>query len=389
MEHAKLSASGSGRWLQCPPSVALSEGIERESSSYADEGSAAHTLGEARIRLEVLGTSAEDSLKEDQLIRALQKAKASQYFDADMDRHTQAYCDYCVERINDPDTLQWGLETRFDLSKYIPESFGTCDFWFINGGTLHVVDLKYGAGVLVPVRDNSQMMIYALGALTRFDFLHDILSVSMTVYQPRMDNIDTVLMSANTLLTWAREYLSPRAKLAFEGRGELHAGSWCRWCPVGDCKARAAKQLELAKYDFKEPEQLTADEIADILGRLGEFEKWSKSIKAFALQKALAGTAYNGYKVVAGRSRRAYSDDNMVAAVLIKAGIDAYDKSVKTITELEKTLGKKMVKDLLGDLIVKPSGSPTLVTVDDNRDEWNTNTANTDFKDVAEDVSSE
>jgi len=382
MEHAKLSASGSGRWLQCPPSVALSEGIERESSSYADEGSAAHTLGEARIRLALAGSKHAGSKW-----ATVNRAKASKYFDAEMDRHTQAYCDYCVERINDPDTLQWGLETRFDLSKYIPESFGTCDFWFINGRTLHVVDLKYGAGVLVPVHDNSQMMIYALGALTRFDFLHDILSVSMTVYQPRMDNIDTVLMTANNLLTWAREYLSPRAKLAFEGRGELHAGSWCRWCPVGDCKARAAKQLELAKYDFKEPEQLTADEISDILGRLGEFEKWSKSIKAFALQKALAGTQYSGYKVVAGRSRRTYSDDNMVAAVLMKAGIDAYDKSVKTITELEKTLGKKMVKDLLGDLIVKPSGSPTLVTVDDNRDEWNT--ASNDFKDVAEDVSSE
>ena len=57
--------------------------------------------------------------------------------------------------------------------------------------TLHIIDFKYGQGVLMEAENNPQMMFYALGTLAVYECLNDIDEASMTIYQPRRENIST------------------------------------------------------------------------------------------------------------------------------------------------------------------------------------------------------
>ena len=384
--HAKLSASGAKKWIACPGSVVLEGTIRDKPSEYASEGTAAHALGEAKIRL---------ALKEYTKTK-YKNAVSGLNTDEEMEDYTDEYRDFVLERFNaakrdTPDAVLL-LEQRLDFSEYVPEGFGTGDCVIIGNGLMEIIDLKYGKGVPVQAENNPQMMLYALGALVAYDFLYDITDVSLTIYQPRIKNIDTACLTVTGLKEWG-ESIKPIARKAFDGVEEYCSGSHC---DTGFCKARpicrayAEQKLAMARFDFAKPSTLTPEEIAEILDEADALAKWATLIKDYALDEALHnGTAFPGYKVVEGRSNRAYAmDDSLIAAMLIAKGYneDAIcPRKLKTVTNLEKYLGKKEFNAILGEYIVKPAGKPTLVPETDKRPAFtSTDAAMKDFENVNE-----
>lgn len=370
--HAFLSASASHRWLECPPSAKLCADIKDEASPYAQQGTDAHELCEYK------------------LLHALGKAVADPtgnlaYFDPEMDSCTDQYCSFVCEQLeearqycSDPEVL---VEQRLDFSKWVPDGFGTGDCLIVADKVLQIIDFKYGLGILVDAQDSPQMMCYALGALDTYDGIYDIESVKMTIFQPRRENISTFTISKKDLLQWAEGYLNPTALLAYEGKGEFQAGGHCQFCKVkATCRKRAEYNLELARYDFEMPANLEDTEISAILSKVDELVAWGNDIKEFALRQAQSGIHYDGWKVVEGRSNRKFTDDAAVADTVITAGYDPYEKKLLGLTAMTALLGKKKFEELLGRLVHKPPGKPTLAPESDKRPAMNT--AQDDFKEI-------
>lgn len=370
--HALLSASSSKQWLNCPPSAKQCATQEDRASPYTQQGTDAHELCEYKVLTRVCGKAAWDPTEN------------LDYFDTEMDYSTDEYCNYVLEQFEeakklckDPIVL---VEQKLDFSRWVPEGFGTGDCLIVADDVLHIIDFKYGLGVLVDCENNSQMMCYGLGALDIYDGIYDIKTVKMTIFQPRRDNISTFTMAKDELLNWADTVLAPTAKLAYEGKGEYKAGDHCTFCKVkATCRKRAEYNLELAKYDFEMPANLEDTEIAAILPRVDDLVSWVNDIKEYALQRALSGTKYDGYKVVEGKSNRRYVSDQAVVEVLTDAGYDPYERKLLGVTAMTKLLGKAKFEELLGSLIEKPAGKPTLVPETDKRKALNT--AKDDFND--------
>jgi hypothetical protein len=309
------------------------------------------------------------------------------YYSPEMEECANGYVSYVLELIEtvkktcaDPVVL---IEQRLDYSRWAREGFGTGDCIVIGEGTLHIVDYKHGQGVLVESEGNPQMMLYALGALEIFDPLYDIYEVAMTVYQPRRDNVSTWTVPKGGLYLWAEDVLVPGAALAYAGKGEFKCGEHCRFCKAkAECRARAEANLELARYDFKLPPLLEDDEIGAILSQIDELAAWASDIKEYALQQALSGKQWSGWKLVAGRSNRRYISEDAVAETVSAAGYDPYEHKLLGITAMEKTLGKAGFTELLGSLVEKPAGKPTLVLESDKRPALDN--AKSDFTEVNE-----
>ena len=371
-KHVLLSASSSHRWLNCPPSARLCERYEDKGSDYAAEGTEAHILGEYKLKT-ALGIKAKDP------------TSALTRFYEEMDECANGYAAYILELVEtakqtcaDPVVL---IEQKLDFSKYVQEGFGTGDCVIIADGTLHIVDYKHGQGVLVEAADNPQMKLYALGALEIFDGIYEINKVSMTIYQPKRDNISTHEVFKESLYQWAEEVLKPAAAIAYAGDGEYNCGEWCQFCKAKyECRKRAERNMELAKLDFKRPPLLEDDEIESILGKIDDLVSWASDVKDYALQAALGGKLWQGWKVVEGKSNRKYVNEDAVAKSVTTAGYDPYYKSVMGITAMEKTLGKVKFAELLSGLVEKPQGKPTLVSEGDKRPAINT--AKNDFMEV-------
>lgn len=368
--HALLSASSSHRWLHCPPSARLSEGYEDKGSDFAAEGTDAHSLCEHKLKA-ALGMETKNPTEN------------LTWYNAEMEDCANGYAAYVMELLaaarettSDPVVL---VEQRLDYSEYVKEGFGTGDCLIIADGTLNIIDYKHGRGVEVSAIDNPQMKLYALGALGLFDSIYDIDTVTMTIYQPRLSNISVFTISSDELLEWAETVLRPTAELAYDGGGEYHCGEWCQFCKAkADCRERANANMALARYDFAQPPLLTDEEVEDILGRVDDLVSWANDIKDYALQAAVSGKKWTGWKVVEGRSNRKYTDEKLVAAAVIAAGHDPYEQKLLGITEMQKTLGKAKFDEILGRFITKPQGKPTLVPESDKRPAMNT--AMNDFK---------
>ena len=373
MAHAMLSASGASRWMACTPSARLEQQFENKTSDYAAEGTLAHELGELKLRKELEGLSTRSFNSK------VKKIQEDKLYTADMPDYVDMYVETCLERVSEakattPDAL-FKIEQRLDFSEWVPEGFGTGDFVIIADGTMEVCDLKYGKGVPVSANNNKQMMLYALGAISEFSFLYDIEKVRMTIIQPRLDNISTFEVTVEDLLKWAEEYVKPKAELAIKGEGEFCAGDHCKFCRAkAVCRARAEKNLELAKYEFEKPPTMDNNDIAYVLSKVDELVSWASDVKEYALEEALKGEEFEGYKVVEGRSNRKWSSEDGVAKVLIGQGFlenIIYTKKLTGITNMESAIGKKEVQRLLGDYIIKPVGKPTLVPVADKREPYN------------------
>lgn len=367
--HALLSASSSERWLRCPPSARLCESYDDKGSNYAAEGTDAHELCEYKLR-QALGMEAKDPTEN------------LTWFNEEMADCASGYAAYILEQVEaakqtcaDPVVL---IEQRVDFSRWVESGFGTADCIIIADGTLQICDYKHGMGIFVSAEKNPQMQCYALGALELFDGIYDIDLVRMVIYQPRRSNISTYELSKDELYRWADEVLKPTADLAFAGDGNFLCGEWCGFCKAKhDCRARADANLELARYDFKLPPLLTDEEVEEILTRVDDLVAWATDIKEYALQQAISGKEWNGWKLVEGRSNRRYTNETEVADAVSSAGFDPYDHKVLGVTAMQKLLGKSRFDELLAAYIEKPQGKPTLVPESDKRPVMNT--AKNDF----------
>lgn len=198
----------------------------------------------------------------------------------------------------------------------------------------------------------------------------------MTIIQPRLDNMSTFEVTTEDLLKWAEDYVRPRAELAIKGKGEFCAGDHCKFCRAkAVCRARAEKNMELAKYDFEEPALLDNNDVAYILSKIDELVNWAGDVKDFALEQALNGEEYDGFKVVEGRSNRKYADTEAIVEILRDNNFNDPDifkpSELITLTNMEKLVGKKKLTELIGDYIVKPPGKPTLAPITDKREPYN------------------
>lgn len=367
--HAILSASGSKKWLTCTPSAKLEQLFPEQSSGYADEGTFMHSLFEHRLGA-YLGRWLLDESSfvtnsfytqelNDAVLDAV--AKATDRIEA-----VRAVCRDAVVL----------LEQRLDYSAWVPEGFGTCDVVIVADGSIEVLDLKGGSGVLVSAYQNSQFRLYALGALSKFGHLYDAQMVRCTVLQPRLENYGSEELTVSELLAWADEVVVPAAKLAWAGEGEYVAGAHCTegFCSARfTCAARAKANMEIAKQDFSmlDPALLTNDEIAKVLTKADQAISWLKDVQNYAQAQAEKGQQFDGFKLVEGRSVRKYTSQDAVAAALTVAGIPEaviYERSLLGITAMEKAIGKKKFTELLSTLVEKPAGKPTLVPVSDKRE---------------------
>ena len=357
--HAVLSASSSTMWIACPPSAQLNAAADDKPSEYAKQGTVAHLWAETKVK-RILGQNLKNP------------TDGAEYYDVEMAECTDSYAQYVSEQIekakqrcSDPIVL---VEQRVDFSKWVPGGFGTADAIIVSDNVLSIIDLKYGAGIPVDAENNSQMMCYALGALELFDGIYDIGKISMTIFQPRRENISTYEISKAELLEWADTKLAPAAELASKGEGEFRAGEHCRFCKVkATCRKRAEYNLELAQYDFMMPDVLEDAEIEMILSKIDDLVSWASDIKEYALMQAVNGKQWNDWKVVEGRSNRKYTDEVLVADTVKSAGFDPYEHKILGITAMTKLLGKNKFEDLLGGFIEKPKGKPTLVPMSDKR----------------------
>lgn len=366
--HAKLGPSSAHRWIACPGSVRLSEQVHDipSTSVYATEGTDAHTLAEIRA-CERFGLCAPQITAK--RVAEWERDVPDPEVREDMEKYAAAYCDFLEERMALHKEPSLFLEQRYDTG--IPEVWGTADAAIVSAYHIEIVDFKYGEGVLVRAVKNPQLMLYTLGALHAFDVIGTAEHVSMSIFQPRIDNIDTFSMTAEDLYLWRDNVAGPAARLALSNNAPLNpSDSACRFCPAaGTCRARTAN---IAEIDFREPDLLTVEEMSYHLSRVKEIRDWCTALEIQSLDLAYAGKIdIPGWKVVRTNGRRSIPDDAAAIAALKKAGFPetrVARTTVQTLGTLEKVVGAAKLTALLGELIVKSDGKPSLAPETDPRD---------------------
>lgn len=364
-KHALLSASSAHRWLVCTPCARLEENFPNTTSAYAEEGTRAHSMCEAKLRRFLAGNAEPLGVLDG---------------DQEMDEYTTQYAEFVEEELAaakavTPDARLF-VEQELDFADFVPEGFGTSDAVIVSDDTLHVIDFKYGKGVPVAAVGNPQLRLYALGAYLALGAIYDFTKVRTVVFQPRSNNISHEELLVTELLDWATTYVKPRAALAFEGEGEYLPGEHCRFCRAGSvCRARAEEAFKVIERVDTAPALLSDDEIPDLLRKLDSTEKWIEALRAYAQSRAVTeGKKWDGFKLVEGRKVRKIADEIEAANRLRGQGFtpeDYTNTKLKGITDLERLIGKKRFPEVLGDLVVKPKGDPVLVSIDDKRPEIN------------------
>lgn len=369
-KHALLSASGANRWLECTPSAKFELEFPKQSSSYADEGTAAHELCELTARY-WLGETAEMTYENE--LEILSKGK---YYNGEMQDCANDYGKFINEKLkaaqeNCPDAFV-ELEKKLDFSEWVPEGFGTGDCIIVADDVLEIIDFKYGKGVRVDAENNPQMRLYALGALKRYSMLYDIERIRMTIIQPRISSEpSTSEMTFAELINWAETYVKPRAKLAISGEGEFNPNEdTCKFCRAREqCGARADKFLSL--FDtFSDINIITPNEAGEILERAAGMKSWLADLENLVTRALFEGTEFDNWKLVEGRSVRKFTDEIQVAEAMKKAGYEEavlYKRELISLSAMEKAFGKKDVTEILKDFIIKPPGNPTLAPMNDKR----------------------
>lgn len=379
-KHALLSPSAAHRWMNCTAAPLLEKDVEDKGSTFAEEGTLAHAYCAKKLK-EFLGLSVDEEKAE---IAQLDE----QYHSGEMDEYTDTYKTIVLEKFNaaraKTKDAQLLVEVKLDFSHYVPDAFGTSDAIIIADGVMEVIDFKYGKGVKVSAVENPQMMIYALGAWDLFNFEYDIRKVRMTIVQPRIDNLSEFELDAADLINWAVDELQPKANEAYAG-GKQKPGNWCQFCKVkANCKALSSMCIE-AQQANPDPRKISKEVMeSTILPLLSTFKTWLTGVEEYSLEQALSGVQYQGFKIVEGRSIRKITNPTAVMELLDKEGFakEAYIKptELRSITDLEKLIGKKRFGAICAEYINKPQGKPTLVPESDKRPAFNQ--AADDFKDI-------
>lgn len=369
--HALLSASSSHRWLECTPSARLEELFENTTSPYAEEGTLAHSLAETAARYWV------DQIDEAEYEKRLAVIQENKWYTEDMLEDCISYAKLIREKwlklreiCPDAEVM---IEAKIKYDEWVPEGFGTADCIIIADGFLEVIDFKYGKGKRVDAFGNSQMRLYTLGAYSTYGLVFNVEHITMTIYQPRLSGVySSDEITIDELLDWGNNYVKPRALLAFEGKGEFSPSSeTCQFCRAKqECRARTTANLKL--FD-EAPDNLliTVDEAGEILEKADDIKAWLSDLENLVQSALLAGKSVKGWKLVEGRSNRRYADTLKVIEAMKAAGYEETllykPKELIPLTQLEKEFGKKTVSEILGDLIIKPPGKPTLAPESDRR----------------------
>ena len=379
-KHALLSPSAAHRWMNCTAAPLLEKDVEDKGSTFAEEGTLAHAYCAKKLK-EFLGLAVDEEKAE---IAQLNE----QYHSGEMDEYTDTYKAIVLEKFNaaraKTKDAQLLVEVKLDFSHYVPDAFGTSDAIIIADGVMEVIDFKYGKGVKVSAVENPQMMIYALGAWDLFNFEYDIRKVRMTIVQPRIDNLSEFELNAADLINWAVDELQPKANEAYAG-GKQKPGNWCQFCKIkANCKALSSMCIE-AQQANPDPRKISKEVMeSTILPLLSTFKTWLTGVEEYSLEQALSGVQYQGFKIVEGRSIRKITTPTAVMELLGKEGFakEAYIKptELRSITDLEKLIGKKRFGAICAEYINKPQGKPTLVPESDKRPAFNQ--AADDFKDI-------
>lgn len=377
--HALLGASSASRWLNCPPSARLTENLPEKTSDYAEEGRLAHSIGELKLRkqfTEPMGTRAFNA--------QMKKLRSAEHYSAEMQGYTDAYVEYareCAMRYGSAPFV--AVERRLDYSRYVNGGFGTGDCVMVGGGQLHIIDLKYGKGVLVSAQNNPQIMLYALGAIEEYAMFYDIDSVVMHIFQPRVGNTSEFEMTAAELREWG-ESIKSTAQMAFDGGGEYSAGEWCRFCKAkATCRARGDKNLASDDFKLALPPFISNDEVGAALTRAAGIIAWYKDLEEYAQKTLLGGGDIAGYKLVEGRRIRKFVDIGAALSAIEASGVSRellYETLPRSLTNIEKDIGKKAFAEAAQEYIVLTAGKPTLVPESDKREKYNS--AENDFKNI-------
>jgi len=388
-EHAKLSPSDSSRWISCPAAIRMDESLREQGllvddeSSYAREGTLAHALGE------IEASHAFGMIDRKAYLKAkrewTKEFNAEQYPDGtleEMQEHVRTYLRILKEKLERFPMSKLFLEQRMDSG--VEKCWGTSDAVIVSPTHIEIVDLKYGAGVSVEAEDNSQLRIYGLGALNTWgDVLGDTELIVMTVFQPRMDNVDSEEMHPDELRAWKEGVVDPAAAEALHNPDAKFGPSEkaCRWCPAaGFCRARIEKStlsdfgdiLVEEEPEPPKPELMTEEEIARAFRRIPAIRAWCAALEAAALEAAYSqGKHLPGLKVVRSGGTRFITDHTAAIQLLIDKGYKAEEVAAplkaKGIGELEKLIGKKQFTEVLGEYIDKTSGRESLVDESDKR----------------------
>jgi hypothetical protein len=396
-KHALLSASSSGRWLRCTASPRFEENFPESTSEFAEEGRLAHSFCELKV-LKKFTTS----VTQRTYTTRLNKLKQDERYQPEMEKTSDIFIEHLTELAMTYDAPPYvAAEVRVDFSEFVPEGFGTCDCVMIGGDTITIVDYKHGKGVPVDAEGNTQMMLYALGALKKYAAIYGdtIKNVRMCIDQPRIQNeLSMWETTVDELKIWGTS-IRPLAEKAFNGGGVFLPGEHCRFCRgKAQCKARA--DVNTALYEFIDciPEAegplnsntLTNEEIGELLIKGADLVSWYKDLEEYALKAVLNGDDIPGWKAVSGRSNRTFSDQDAAIKAAIDAGYDEallYERKAKTLTEIEKLMGKAEFAAKIGQYVIKPAGKPTLATISDKRPQYNPAAA--DFAGVANDERTE
>ena len=387
MAHALLGPSSAARWIACPPSAKLCEQFEDVESEYAKEGSLAHEIAELKVRKLI-----DPGLTSRKFTTSMKKLKDKELYQEEMQGYTDEYVEFIQEQMYSYSTTPHiSVEQRVDFSQYVPDGFGTADCILIANDTLHIIDFKYGKGVPVNVENNAQLLLYALGAYLAYEMIFPIEHIKMSIVQPRLNNIDTWECSLDYLLEFAK-IAQEKAAMALKGEGNFNCGEHCRFCKAkAVCRERANANLELAKYEFKAADQLTLEEIGQILEKAKDLAKWADDLKDYALSESLKGNEVPGWKAVNGRGSRSFTNTDEAIKVLVNNGIAEellFERKYLTLAQIEKTVGKKEFNNLVGDLIVMNVGKPTLVEISDKREAITNKIKAEDEFSVVEDINS-
>lgn len=394
-EHAAMcQPSAFERWSHCTASACYELNFPSESSEYTEEGRLAHSI------CELYGKKKFTTLiGPRKFTTELNKLKKQPLYSDEMLRTAEFYVQYLAEKAGTFEAVpHLAFEVKVDLTDYIPGGFGTCDCVMIGGDTLHITDYKHGKGVAVSAVENGQMRLYALGALKQYSMIYGdaIKKVSTAIVQPRItEDVTEDLMTVEDLLEWG-EWVKPIAQTAYNGPGETVSGPWCQFCRgCGPCRERSEKNMELEQFTTSVPEGqvaeelrsltleqkallgvpnlLTDDEVGDLLNRGADLVSWYNRLKDYAQRRILDGHSIPGWRVVEGRSNRAFTSTDDAFKAIIASGVNEemlYDREPKTLTEVERLLGKKAFAEIAGPYVTKPQGKPTLVTEDNEKPDY-------------------
>lgn len=360
--------------MTCTPSAQLEAQFPDTTSAAAAEGTLAHEICEIKARQKFFQKCDMGYIAKNVATRELNKLRKDPLFQDEMEGFTDDYVsELDCQALGFTERPHIALETKLDLTEWIPDGFGTADCIMIGGDKLLVADFKYGKGVKVSAEDNPQMQIYALGAWKKFSLVYQIKRVVMMIIQPRLSvNPEIWEENIEDLLKFGEE-VKHQALAAAAGEGEFVPGeSQCRFCRARErCRARADYNIQMAFGPMGQmPPLITDEEVGEYLQRGADVAKWLKDLQDYALRTCLDGGEIPGYKAVEGRGSREWTDQDKAFAALEDAGVPAeimYERKPLTLAALEKVVGKKAFAEAVGDFIVKTPGKPALVPESDKR----------------------